>query len=463
MLDSLMKTKARMEIITITEVEEMETMVTIMWMEIKMGEMEVQKEMHQLLGFVPTRIFSRSFSGTEGVVGLARWFKKMESVFRISNCSPNSQVKFATCTLLDGALTWWNSHVQTIGVDEAYEMPWKDLMKLMIDVYCPRNEIQKLENELWNLYVKGTDVAGYTRRLQELTLLCPRMVPEENDKIERMANGLIDQKVYVYAVRSVEQKRKFDNPRGNRVQQPPFKRQNVAQAVTVGNNEKIGYAMSASYCNKCRLYHKGPCTIKCTSCKKVCHMARDCKTVVDVQPPRAPVANQRVVICFGCGGQEHYKSDCPKLKNQNRGNNATSNDARGRAYALGGGDGNPDFNVVTGTFLLNNHYAYILFDSRANRSFVSTTFRALIDIPPTALDVSYTVELADGRIAESDTIIRACTLKLLDHLFSANLMPVELGSFDVIIRMDWLSKYHVVIVCDEKIVRIPYGNEILTI
>ncbi|GKD33609.1 hypothetical protein Tco_1249118 [Tanacetum coccineum] len=166
--------------------------------------------------------------GTKGVVGLARWFEKMESVFHISNCPPNSQVKFDTCTLLDGALTWWNSYVQTIGIDEAYEMRWKDLMKLMIEVYCPRNDIQKLENE---------------------------MVPEENDKIERfiwglldkiqgnvtsskparlqdairMANGLMDQKVRVYAARNAEQKRKFDNNlRGNRVQQTPFKRQNVA-------------------------------------------------------------------------------------------------------------------------------------------------------------------------------------------------------------------------------------------
>nr|GEX89348.1 hypothetical protein [Tanacetum cinerariifolium] len=102
-----------------------------------------------------------NFSSTEGVVGLARWVDKVESVFRISNCLPKSQVKFATCTLLDGALTWWNSHVQTIGIDEAYEMPWKDLIKLMIEMYCPRNEIQKLENELWNL-CKGTDIIGYT-------------------------------------------------------------------------------------------------------------------------------------------------------------------------------------------------------------------------------------------------------------------------------------------------------------
>ncbi|GKB90941.1 putative reverse transcriptase domain-containing protein [Tanacetum coccineum] len=277
-----------------------------------------------------------NFSGIEGVVGLARWFEKMESVFCISNCSLNSQVKLAICTLLDGALTWWNSHVQTIGIDEAYEMPWKDLMKLLIEVYCPRNEIQKLENEL---------------------------VPEENDKIERfiwgfpdniqgnvtsskpvrlqdairMANGLMDQKVCVYAARSAKQKRKFNNnPRGNCVQQPPFKRQNVAQAYTVGNSEKRGYARSDPYCNKYILHHEGPCTIKFTNCRKVGHMARDCKTVVDVPTPRAPVANQRVMTYFGCGGQGHYKNDCPKLKNQNRVNKAANNDTHGRAYALGG-------------------------------------------------------------------------------------------------------------------------------
>ncbi|GKE87281.1 putative reverse transcriptase domain-containing protein, partial [Tanacetum coccineum] len=115
--------------------------------------------------------------------------------------------------------------------------------------------------------------------------------------------------------------------------------------------------------------------------------------------------NQRVVTCFGCGGQGHYKSDYPKLKNWSRGNKAANNDACGRAYALGEGDGNPDSNVVTGTFLLNNRYAYILFDYGADRSFVLTTFSALIDITPTTLDISYTVELADHWIAGSDTII----------------------------------------------------------
>ncbi|GJS50041.1 hypothetical protein Tco_0600162 [Tanacetum coccineum] len=102
------------------------------------------------------------FSGTEGVVGLARWFKKKESVLHISNYATNCQVKFATCTLTDGALTWWISHVKTVGIDAAYEMPWKELMKMMTEVYCLRNKIQKMENELCNLTVKGNDVVGYT-------------------------------------------------------------------------------------------------------------------------------------------------------------------------------------------------------------------------------------------------------------------------------------------------------------
>ncbi|GJT75708.1 transposon ty3-G gag-pol polyprotein [Tanacetum coccineum] len=124
----------------------------------------------------------------------------------------------------------------------------------------------------------------------------------------------------------------------------------MAQAFTVGNNKKKGYVGRVPYRNKGRLHHEGPCTVKCINCKKVSHMARDCKTVVATQTPRALVANQRVVTYFGCGGYGHYKNDYPKLKNQNRGKKTAGNKARGRAYALGGGDDNPDSNVITEVF-----------------------------------------------------------------------------------------------------------------
>ncbi|GJX01138.1 reverse transcriptase domain-containing protein [Tanacetum coccineum] len=103
-----------------------------------------------------------NFKGTEGVVGLIRWFEKMETVFHIRNCPEKYQVKYATCTLLNNALTWWNSHKMTIGTDAAFAMSWRELMKLIAKVYCPRTEIQKIETELWNLTVKNNDLAAYT-------------------------------------------------------------------------------------------------------------------------------------------------------------------------------------------------------------------------------------------------------------------------------------------------------------
>ncbi|GJR55968.1 hypothetical protein Tco_1406489 [Tanacetum coccineum] len=97
-----------------------------------------------------------NFKETEGFVGLIRWSEKMETVFHISNCPEKYQVKYATCTLLNSALTWWNSHKRTVGTEAAFVMSWRELMKLMAEVYCPRNEIQKLNP--WSLWVMAAMV-----------------------------------------------------------------------------------------------------------------------------------------------------------------------------------------------------------------------------------------------------------------------------------------------------------------
>ncbi|GJR63337.1 putative reverse transcriptase domain-containing protein [Tanacetum coccineum] len=100
--------------------------------------------------------------------------------------------KFATCTLQDDALTWWNAHVKTTTTEAAHAMTWAALKKMMTDKYCPRGEIKKIETEMWNLKVKGTDVVAYSRRFQQLALMCSRMFPEEVDKIEKYIGGLPD-------------------------------------------------------------------------------------------------------------------------------------------------------------------------------------------------------------------------------------------------------------------------------
>ncbi|GKE13201.1 hypothetical protein Tco_1416752 [Tanacetum coccineum] len=89
-----------------------------------------------------------NFKGTEGVVVISQWFEKMESVFHISNCAPENQVKFTTCTFIGNALTWWNSHKKAVTQEVAYAMDWKALKKLMTVKYCPRGEIKKLAIEL---------------------------------------------------------------------------------------------------------------------------------------------------------------------------------------------------------------------------------------------------------------------------------------------------------------------------
>ncbi|GJW88298.1 putative reverse transcriptase domain-containing protein [Tanacetum coccineum] len=362
----------------------------------------------------------------------------------------------------------------------------------------------KIEAELWNLKVKGTDVVAYNQRFQELALLSDRMFPEETDKIERyvggmpdliyssvvaskpktmqeaieMATELMDRRINTFAERQTENKRKFeDTPRNNQNQQQN-KRQNTGRVYAAGNGDKKPYEGTKPLCPKCNFNHYGPCIPTCTNCKKLGHLAKDCRSRPATannnnnnrnnnnnnnrnnnnnNNPRAQGANTNAIVCFECGAPGHFRKNCPQWKNKNQGNG----NGVARAYAVGVAGQNPDNNVVTGTFLLNNRCASILFDTGADRSFVSTQFSTLINIAPTTLDHGYNVELADGRIIWVNTVLLGCTLNFLNHPFHVDLMPVEMGTYDVIIGMDWLTKYQAVIDCAKKIVRIPFGSEIL--
>nr|GEY35344.1 hypothetical protein [Tanacetum cinerariifolium] len=216
-------------------------------------------------------------------------------------------------------------------------MKWAGVMKSMTEVYCPRNKIKKMETELWYLTMKGNDLTAYKQRFQELILLCIRMVLDEEDKVERfkggspdniqgnvivaeptklqdairIANNKMDQKLKGYA-KSAENKRRLENkPRDNHGQQLVFKKQNVG-----GQNVARAYMAGKK--------KKG----------RVSHQTRDCRsTAAAPNTRRTAVGNQSGIVCYECGRPIHFRKDCPKLRNQNRGNqtgNKTGNKNRSK-------------------------------------------------------------------------------------------------------------------------------------
>ncbi|GJU95914.1 reverse transcriptase domain-containing protein [Tanacetum coccineum] len=198
----------------------------------------------------------------------------------------------------------------------------------------------------------------------------------------------------------------------------------------------------------------GPCTVKCNICNKVGHLTKNYRN-------KGPATGSNLLLvtvtCHACGEKGHYANQCQKT---------TNNNAQGRAYMLRDRNAHQNPNVVTGMFLLNQHLARVLFDSRADKSFVSISLASKLNIPPITIDTFYDfydIEMADGNLVSTNTVIQGAILTLLNQPFKIGLMPIKLGSFNVVIGMDWLSKYHARIICDEKVVHIPIDGETLII
>ncbi|GJY93224.1 reverse transcriptase domain-containing protein [Tanacetum coccineum] len=431
-------------------------------------------------------------NGTEGAVGLIRWFERTESVFSRSRCAEENKVTFATGTLTDDALSWWNAYAQPMGIEQANQITWTELKRLLTNKYCPWTEIRKMEEELYNLIVKGNDLKPYVRRFQELTVLCPNMVPNNDKLLEAFIGGLprsiegnvtaskpqtleeainIAQRLMDQVTKHVpmqvsnDNKRKFDDRRtfnnnsrsnyrntnnryNNRRQQN--RRQEAGRAYAVTSSENGRYAGDLPLCKRCNFHHNGPCTGKCNICNKVGHLSKNCR---NKKPATGSNQLPVTVICHACGEKGHYTNQCQK----------TNINAQGRAYMLRDKNAQQDPNVVTGMFLLNQHLVRVLFDSGADRSFISLSLASMLNIPSITVDTFYNIEMADGNLVSTNTVIKGCTLTLLNQPFEIDLMPIKLGSFDVVIGMDWLSKYRAKILCDEKVVHIPIDGETLII
>nr|GEV25472.1 putative reverse transcriptase domain-containing protein [Tanacetum cinerariifolium] len=297
-------------------------------------------------------------------------------------------------------------------------------------------------------------------KLIELAVLCPNMVPNNEKLMEVFIGGLprsIEGNVTASKPQTLEEainiaqrltdqvtkhnsiqgtndhKRKFEakrniysnnnyrknyhNIRNNRMNdshQQQNRRPETFRSYASTSTENRRYTGNRPLCQRCTLHHTGPCTIR---------------------------------------EKGHYRSQCSK----------TNINANERTYLLRDKNVHQDLNVGTGTFLLNHRPAKTLFDSGADRSFVSISFASMLNIPSITLDTTYNIEMANENLISTNTVIQGCTVTLLNQPFEIDRMPIKLGSFDVVIGMDCLSKYHAKIICDEKVVYIPIKDEILII
>nr|GEW99404.1 putative reverse transcriptase domain-containing protein [Tanacetum cinerariifolium] len=255
------------------------------------------------------------------------------------------------------------SNQYSLVAEQADKITWTELKRLLTNKYCRRTKVRKMEEERYNLIVKGNHLKTYVRRFQELAVLCPNMVPNTEKLLEAFIGGLS---------RSIK---------GNFTASKP---QTLEEAINIA---------------------------------------------------------QRLIHQF----------------------RKTNINAQGRAYLLRDKNAHQDPNVVTGMFLLNQHLAKVLFDFGADKSFISLFFASMLNIPPITIDAFYDIEMADGNLVSTNTVIKGTTLTLLNQPFKIDLMPIKLDSFDVVIGMDWLSKYHAKILCDKRFIHIPIDSETMII
>ncbi|GJS07764.1 putative reverse transcriptase domain-containing protein [Tanacetum coccineum] len=333
----------------------------------------------------------------------------------IEGATKGKKVRFAAAKLQGPTLTWWNTKVATIGLKTVNRIPWTEMKQLMTAEFCPIEEIQCMEHELWNLKVKDYNIVAYTQRFNELALMCPRMVEPERVKVDAYIRGLTDN---IKGEVTSSKPANLDEAVHMAHKLMDQKLQARDEIILKGKKRKQGNAramVTTPTDGKLPLYehcftrYVGQCTIKCHKCGKVGYKSRYCK-----EKNVATGANALPIpTCYDCGEQGHTKNRCLRKVNQ--------------------------------------------------ESFMDTRFSFMLDIDPVKIGASYEVELADGRVASTYTILKGCTLNLVNLVFEIDLILIERGMFDVIISMDWLVKHDVVILCGEKVVHIPYGNKMLIV
>ncbi|GKD44231.1 putative reverse transcriptase domain-containing protein, partial [Tanacetum coccineum] len=358
----------------------------------------------------------KEYDGNGGAVALTHWIEKMEYVHDMSGCSIDQKVKYTAGSFVSKALPWWNSQVRMLS-REVVSMSWNDFKCMMIQEFCPSHEMKKLESELWNHAMSGLAMLRILIGFMSWLAMEPKTM--------QISGALTDEVVRNRTIKKVEKRGNVGEPSKDRNGRDDNKRTRTVNAFATTVNP-VGREHTGTWpkCTTCNSYHApgGPCRT-CYNCNRPGHLATDYRSVPrNVNPVNA--RNPLVRACYECGSTDHVRPACP------------------RCNKVQGPGGNRPNQVVA-----NNEG-----QGRRNQG------NHARGLEPSDLGFKYEIEIASGQLVEIDKVIKGCKLEIEGHIFDIDLIPFGHGSFDVIIGMDWLSKYKAEIIYHEKVVRIPLSG-----
>jgi len=318
-----------------------------------------------------------------------------------------------------------------------------------------------MEREFLTLRKGDKTIEEYVTAFYEKLQFCGHLCPDEATTVTRFIGGLpadyrglcrtkitmnevIDEAKHIeddmkYKAKkdgNAGSKRKFNGTTGS------DKKFKGSSSNKGGNGQK-----GAPWCSSCKAYHNGACsekTKRCDKCGKTGHATVNCRD------------KRR---CYKCGSEDHQIAECPQKKNEEKKDNNPPK-AKARAFQMTVEEARRNDEVVSGTFLVNSKLATVLFDSGANKSFVSTLFAPKLGMTTSPLESAFDVEIANGKTTRISEGYPKCAIEIEGHTFPVNLLPITLGGFDVVIGMDWMSNHDTTILCSKEIVRIatPKGG-----
>ncbi|KAJ9555926.1 hypothetical protein OSB04_010540 [Centaurea solstitialis] len=411
------------------------------------------------------------FRGCSDPVVCMYWLREMEMAFEASECDDSQRVKFASHLLKGEALTWWNLTCSSLTPEVYARLSWAEFKKKMLEKYCSERALDKIEDEFRAMKKGNSPISFYAKDFLEKLGMVEHLAPDEKSKIKAYSRGLLAEMRSAVRIARVttlheaieESLRMEDDITQCRVEsyQAGQKRKFEEAAAsaqptkTFQEGKRSGSRNEAKWCSKCRSKHHGPCRrdfpanpATCGKCGRRGHVARDCMACVPV--------------CYDCKEPGHYRDACPKFKKALTGGSSGSvvkgenpPKVTSRAFQMTAVEAREASDLVSGTFLVNSIPVLVLFDTGAECSFVHNTLAKKFAMPTTPLYDALVVEVAGGFLVTVRDCFEGCTIELDGEPFSATLIPMNVGSFDVVLGIDWLRAHDANIGCGKKMVTLP--------